>query len=64
MEVRRKVRDYLSAGSQEVWLLDPLNGEVLVYTGAGIRLLQGAEVLKSPLLPGFSAVISALVSGL
>ena len=64
VEVRRKVRDYLSAGSHEVWLLDPLNGEVLVYTGAGIRLLQGAEVLKSPLLPGFSAVISALVSGL
>ena len=61
MDVRRKVRDCLRAGSQEVWLLDHANAEVLVHTNAGIRVLQGSDVLESPLLPGFSAAVADLV---
>ena len=61
MAVRRKVRDYLRAGSKEVWLLDHSNGELLVHTDGGIRVLQGTDVLESPLLPGFNVTIADLV---
>jgi Uma2 family endonuclease len=61
IEVRRKTRDYLSSGAKEVWLLDHANGEVVVHTSAGIRLLQGTDVLDSPLLPGFRASVADLV---
>lgn len=62
VDVRRKVREYLLAGTQEVWLLDHTNGEVLVHTSAGIRVLQGPEFLESPLLPGFKAGVADLVT--
>jgi len=61
IDVRRKVLDYLRGGSQEVWLLDHANGEILVHTGNGIRVLQEKDVLESPLLPGFSAAVTDLV---
>ena len=61
MAVRRNVRDYLRAGSKEVWLLDHSNGELLVHTDGGIRVLQGSDALESPLLPGFSVAIADLV---
>ena len=61
IDVRRKVRDYLRAGSKEVWLLDHENGEVHVHTAAGIRLLQGTDILETGLLPGFSAAVADLV---
>jgi Uma2 family endonuclease len=61
IEIRRKVRDYLRGGSKEVWLLDHANGEVQVHTAAGIRVLQGAEVLESPLLPGFGVRVDELL---
>jgi len=61
MDVRRKVRDYLRGGSKEVWLLDHLNGEVLVHTSDGIRILQGGDVLETPVLPGFRVSVADLV---
>jgi Uma2 family endonuclease len=61
IDVRRKVLDYLRGGSQEVWLLDHANGEILVHTSNGIRVLQEKDVLESPLLPGFSAAVTDLV---
>jgi len=62
VSVRRKVRDYLGAGSSEVWLFDHSNIEVQVHTNAGIRILGQTGVLESPLLPGFSAAVSALIA--
>ena len=61
ISVRRKVRDYLGAGSREVWLLDHANTEVLVHTVAAIRVLQGTDVLESPLLPGFAVAVAGLL---
>ena len=61
VDVRRRVRDYLRAGSKEVWLLDEANGEVDVDTATGIRVLQGSDTLESALLPGFSATVAELV---
>ena len=60
IQVNRKALDYLRAGSQEVWLLDPENGEIFVQQHSGIRLLRGNEVLDSPLLPGFAVTVVEL----
>lgn len=61
MDVRRKVRDYLASGTREVWLLDHANGELMVHTPTGIRVLQGTDPLVSPLLPEFSVTVARLV---
>ena len=61
IEVRRKVREYLRGGSKEVWLLDHTNCEMLIHADAGIRVLQGTDVVESPLLPGFSAAVADLL---
>ena len=63
LDITRKVRDYLGAGSKEVWLIDQENGEVQVRTKAGIRLLQAGDVLDSPLLPGFAVNVTDLLAG-
>ena len=63
LKVNRRVRDYLGAGSKEVWLLDQLNGELHVRTKAGIRLLEGSDLLESPLLPGFAVSVAELLAG-
>ena len=63
IDVSRKVRDYLGAGSKEVWLIDHANGELLVRTEAGIRQLHGSDLLDSPLLPGFAVIVSDLLTG-
>ncbi|MCC6538033.1 MAG: Uma2 family endonuclease [Bryobacterales bacterium] len=62
-EVHRKTLEYLEAGSQEVWQLDPVNQEIFVQTPAGIRMLRGSQLLESPLLPGFSARVDLLLAG-
>ena len=56
--VRRKVREYMQAGSREVWVLDQ------VHTTGGIRVLQGTDALESPLLPGFRATVAEFLIGL
>lgn len=63
VDVRRKIRDYLGAGSKEVWVLDHLNNEVIVHTSFGIRLLAGKDALESPLLPNFSVLVEELLAG-
>jgi Uma2 family endonuclease len=63
IDVNRKIRDYLGAGSTEVWILDHENAEVFVHTKAGIRLLVGNDALESPLLPGFAASVNDLLAG-
>ena len=64
IDVRRRVRDYLRAGSKEVWLLDHAIGEELVHTPTRIRMLQGTDILESGLLPGFSVAVAGLVMNL
>jgi Uma2 family endonuclease len=59
--LRRKVLDYLRSGSKEVWLVDHSNGEISVHTNTGMRPLQAADVLASPLLPGFSASVAGIL---
>ncbi len=58
METRGKVREYLGAGSSEVWLFDYSNGEVQVHTQQGIRVLQQGDLLETPVLPGFTVAVA------
>ena len=58
----RKVRDYMGAGSREVWVVDHVNCEFFVHSSNGIRLLLAADVLDSPLLPGFSVPVGDVFS--
>ncbi len=60
MDVRRKTRDYLDAGSKEVWIIDHANAEAAVHTAAGVRYTRGVEILVSPVLPGFELEVSRL----
>ena len=63
VDVHAKTLEYLAAGSQEVWQFDYENGEVFIQTPTGIRLLRTADTLETPVLPGFSASVSALLAG-
>ena len=58
METRGKVREYLGAGSSEVWLFDYSNGEVQIHTQQGIRVLQQGDLLETPVLPGFTIAVA------
>ena len=54
-EIEDKLREYLEAGTREVWIVDPKHRTVQVCTPPlERRTLQGADVLTTPLLPGVS----------
>jgi Uma2 family endonuclease len=63
VDVHRKVRQYLNAGTSEVWLLDHANEELFVHTNTAVRLLLASDHLESPLLPGFSVAVADLFAG-
>lgn len=61
-DVRDKVRDYLSAGTQLMWVIYPRSREVIVHTPDGLAKtyshddqLAGFEVL-----PGFTCTVASL----
>ncbi len=62
-ELMRKVRQYLRAGSDTVWVVYPRTEEVHVFEASGaVRVLTGQQLLEAPeILPGFSAPVSALL---
>jgi Uma2 family endonuclease len=60
--VGRKVAEYLSAGSEEVWLVDHENREIHVRTPDSERLLRDGKTLESGILPGFHVSVSELFS--
>ena len=64
MDVNRKVLNYFSAGSQEIWVLDHANRELFVHTPSGIRALQAGQMLETPLLPGFSLDVASIFADL
>jgi Uma2 family endonuclease len=61
--MRRKVRQYLAAGAQCVWVVYPETREVEVWREAARPqiVLQDTDLLEAPdLLPGFSLRIGAI----
>jgi Uma2 family endonuclease len=62
-QVRRKVRQYLTAGAQSVWVVYPETREVEVWREPARPqvVLQHADLLEAPdLLPGFAVRIGDL----
>ena len=62
-EVNAKTRDWLAAGCQEVWNVDPQTQTIAVHRAEGsILLLESSDILESPkLLPGFRLAIKELL---
>jgi Uma2 family endonuclease len=50
-----KIRDYLDAGTQIVWLAKPISRRIIVYRPDGTEISFGPddEVTADPVLPGF-----------
>ena len=64
-DTRRKAVEYLESGVGEVWVLDALTRRLRVHRDPGgqpITLGEG-DAVTSPLLPGFSCTVAALLPG-
>ncbi|MBN9523157.1 Uma2 family endonuclease [bacterium] len=60
-EVLAKRDEYFAAGGTAVWVLDPDDQTVTVYTPAAPPVVFGpADTLTSPLLPGFAVPVAKL----
>jgi Uma2 family endonuclease len=64
-EVAAKVDEWLSAGTQSVWVVDPANRSVEVYRQGNqvLRYRAGDELRDEPALPGFAMKIADLFAG-
>ena len=61
-DVRDKVRDYLSAGTQLVWVIYPRSREVIVHTPDGLAKTYSHddELTGFEVLPNFTCVVASL----
>jgi Uma2 family endonuclease len=60
-EVEEKVREYLAAGTREVWVVSPVSRTVQVWSHDGRHvILSGEDRLESSQLPGFSLRVGEL----
>lgn len=60
-EVASKVADFLAAGAQAVWVVDPDARTVAVHTRAGVTVFSGDEVLRgAPPLPEIELPLAEL----
>jgi Uma2 family endonuclease len=61
-ELRRKVRDYFRFGTRQVWVVDPLDESISVYTSpTEVRILTADDALDGgDILPGLSVPIAPL----
>jgi len=61
-DLQKKIRQYLAAGTQAIWVVYPETREVQVFEADGtVRRLTPAHSLEAPnLLPGFSHPIASL----
>ena len=57
-DIQRKVNAYLAHGAHSVWIFfDDVS--VMMHTADQVRAIKNGQVLEDPLLPGFSAPVSA-----
>ena len=63
-QVHRKMTQYFKAGVKEVWLIDPEDRTVEIWTGPTLpaSALTGNDSLESALLPGFALALADLFS--
>jgi len=61
VDVRRKVRQYLEAGCDTVWVVDSENSEVQIHRSNSVTIVGATEMLTSPeVLPGFRILVGDL----
>ncbi len=59
--LNRKIKAYLEAGVKEVWVIYPETKEIYIFDSVVGRHFQVGQMLETPLLPGFSLVVSDLL---
>jgi Uma2 family endonuclease len=56
--MREKSDEYLAAGVEEVWVIDPKKNSVLILRSDAVpRTLSDSDVVTSPVLPGFASKV-------
>jgi Uma2 family endonuclease len=62
--IHRKLKQYFLAGDKEVWLVDPEDLTVEIWTGPTLpeTELTGTDSITSALLPGFNLPLAELFS--
>ena len=62
--IHRKMTQYFKAGVKEVWLVQPEDRTVEIWTGPNLPepALTGADSITSRLLPGFALPLADLFS--
>jgi Uma2 family endonuclease len=62
--IHRKLKQYFAAGVKEVWLADPEDRTVEIWTGPKLpeQALTGTDSITSALLPGFTLALPELFS--
>jgi Uma2 family endonuclease len=64
-EVSEKVSDYLAAGVNQVWVVNPFRKQVEVHTSAGTKVLSASDELTAEaILPGFRCQVGELFAGI
>src|SRR6266567_2249711 len=58
--MHRKKDRYLSAGTQEVWLISAEAREIVVYTQNAVRAYRAPDVIATSLLPGITISLAEL----
>jgi Uma2 family endonuclease len=64
VDVDDKVAVLLSAGTELVAVVDPLERRVEMHDGSGVRMLVEGEAIEHPALDGFSYAVSELFAEL
>ena len=60
-DLELKAKQYLKAGSSEVWVLYPKTKDIHVFAASGeVKVLGEEDVLQSATLPGFSVKVAEL----
>ncbi len=62
-ELALKAQTYITAGVEEVWVVDHQTRTVEVWTAQGTTTLGDAQTLTTPLLPGFAVAVRFLLDG-
>lgn len=60
-DIQRKVLEFIEAGTAVVWVVYPATATVVEHLSDGsITLLNGGDILETPLMPGFALRVSEL----
>jgi len=60
-DVEQKARDWLTAGAQQVWVINPQLKTVTVYSSGGSETLREADILGGgAVVPGFQISVAEI----